>query len=138
MEPTVTIVLPPTSDDEISDGLRWLTGELGKRLPDADMGYGLGGENGYGVDYENDTFVMRRFWWGDCTCGADESDDPYAAHTQECAHMLPNFHHKPSGFKVRWYKWIGRDNEVEGSAGDLRQMFGECLSSLPSPPEPQP
>lgn len=154
----VQIILPPRSEDELSSGLRWLTAELCKRLPDAETGFGLGGEHGYGVDYENDTFAMRRFYWGDCDCGWCEAeadwherndaarlykeDRPahdakwteflalHPGHKPTCSLELPNFHYKPTGFKVRWYKWIGRDNETEGDPGDVRTMLGQCLASV--------
>ena len=60
---TLTIVLPEISDDEVSDGLRTLTLAAQKALPDQDRFYGLGGEGGYGVNYENDVFMMHRFCW---------------------------------------------------------------------------
>lgn len=118
------LIFPERSEDVLSEGLRWLTARACNAL-DEDGSGGLGGEFGYGVDYENDTFVMRRYYWGDCTCGDDDN------HTPECAVMLPNFVHKPSGFTVRWYKWIGRDNEVEGNC-DLATALNECAASLPT------
>jgi hypothetical protein len=43
----------------------------------------------------------------------------------------PNFWHKPSGLRVWWYKWIGRDMEVLGAEDvDLNAIFTECLASL--------
>lgn len=42
--------------------------------------------------------------------------------------IAPNFWHKPSGFKVWWYKYIGRDTETLGDPpGDL---LAQCLASL--------
>jgi len=43
----------------------------------------------------------------------------------------PNFWHKPSGLKVRWYKYIGRDMEIEGADGvEFRAVVDSCLASL--------
>jgi hypothetical protein len=43
----------------------------------------------------------------------------------------PNFHHKPSGLKVWWYKYIGRSMKVEGGDGvDLVAITQSCLAAL--------
>lgn len=119
----IKLVLPQRSEDSLSEGLRWLT-EAACRALGEDGAGGLGGSFGYGVDYENDTFAMRRFYWGECGC-----DDE---HKPGCPAMLPNFLHKPTGFAVRWYKYIGRDNQVEGEC-DLAAVLNECAASLPTP-----
>lgn len=43
--------------------------------------------------YENDTFIIRPYYWGD--------DEEEAA--------LPNFVYKPTGFTISWYKYPMRD-----------------------------
>jgi hypothetical protein len=141
---TLTIVTPETDDDAISEGLRRLTREAQKVLPDEDWGFGLGGEGGYGVNYENDTFMMHRFCW----CGGDDCpwccySDEEGTHFEEgnrkhgalpdldCG-QAPNFWHKPSGARVIWYKWIGRDNSVHMPDGvDFDAVIAECVASLP-------
>lgn len=123
------LVLPECSDDFVSEGLRYLTAACVKVMPELDGGYGLGGENGYGVNYENDTFVMRKQWWGDCTCGADDSEDEME-HKPDCAIMLPNFVHKPTGFTVEWYKWIGRGMEIDAKGANFHDVLADCLGSL--------
>jgi hypothetical protein len=66
-----------------------------------------------------------------CTCGVDEmAKTADLGHRPTCAVMLPNFLYKPTGLEVRWYKWIGRDNEVNGDPGDLTEMIEHCVSSL--------
>lgn len=69
-----------------------------------------------------------------CTCGVDDAAKIYfkreGAHSSLCALELPNFRHKASGFEVRWYKWIGRDQEMRGEAPALAKMFRECLRSI--------
>ena len=49
------IISPERSQDKISCDLRELTRVLIEKF-NIETGYGLGGEFGYGVDYENDTF----------------------------------------------------------------------------------
>lgn len=41
----------------------------------------------------------------------------------------PNFHHKPSGTTVRWYKYIGRGMETDIRA-PWGQIIAECRASL--------
>lgn len=123
MSVEVEIVLPPRDEDEISDGLRRITKALFDSNPDEfDGGYGLGGEHGYGENYENDVFMMHRFCW------CDRDSCPWCGDEQ-----APNFRHKPTGFEVRWYKWIGRDNELSGNA-DWPNIEAECLASIKGMP----
>jgi len=42
----------------------------------------------------------------------------------------PNFWYKPTGFKVWWYKYIGRGVETNGVAADLLEILRSCLASL--------
>lgn len=138
----LTVVIPAGSDDELSDGLVWLTEQLCDLL-DEDGSGGLGGEFGYGVNYENEVFSMHRFCW----CSGN--DCPWCSYNEDAGHYFqerfavngaedrgdgykgaPNFWHKPSGLKVWWYKWIGRDNAVKGTHPDIRAMFEECLRSV--------
>ena len=51
----------------------------------------------YGTDYEDDSVMMHRYCW------CDEKDCKW------CSGDEPNFRYKPTGFEVRWYKYIGRD-----------------------------
>lgn len=81
----------------------------------------------YGTNYENDVFVMRTQYWGDCTCGAMECgpDEPERDCDPTCPMVLPNFRHKASGFEVEWYKYIGRSMMVRGTppVDLLQQIF---------------
>ena len=43
--------------------------------------------------------------------------------------FAPNFLHKPTGTKIRWYKYIGRDMEIE-LHGDWRQILDACVNSV--------
>lgn len=148
-ETRIEIILPERRRDLVSERLRELTERLCNVL-DEDGAGGLGGDYGYGVNYENETFAMHRFCW----CSGD--DCPWCswtpekgAHFQEknTAHgalphagdgLAPNFWHKRTGFRVWWYKWIGRDNEIENMDGyPFEDIFRDCIKSLPEPPKDQ-
>jgi hypothetical protein len=68
----VKVILPERSQDLISNDLRKLTKAICKKTG-ADGSGGLGGEYGYGVNYENDIFMFHPYCWcekDDCPwCG---------------------------------------------------------------------
>lgn len=76
-----------------------------------------------------------------CTCGSDKRwEERYAACDCDwhkgrkqfrfgAAVRAPNFLHKPSGSKVWWYKYIGRDMKT-GVHGDWKKISQECFDSL--------
>lgn len=74
-----------------------------------------GGEWGtkYGCEVDNDVFMMRPFCW------CDRDDCPW------CEGDAPNFLFKPTGFRLTWYKYIGRSMEAEGTLPEdfLAQVF---------------
>jgi hypothetical protein len=54
-------------------------------------------------------------------------------HTEECdltIYAQPHFEHKPTGLTVRWYKGIGRSQEVDGHVASVRAVFEECFTSI--------
>lgn len=79
----------------------------------------------YGCEFENDVFAMRRFYWGDCVCDDDAGEGTEAGHGAACGFSKPNFLYKPTGFRLEWYKYIGRDMEAKGELpGDwLHRIF---------------
>lgn len=89
------IIIPKGADTNLDYELVELTEYLVNKLK-LDTGYGLGGEFGYGVDFENDTFMMHPYCW----CEKDNC--------KWCNGNKPNFLYKPTDSKVWWYKWIGR------------------------------
>lgn len=135
------VIGPGWSDDDLTIALRRLTRTLSDLFPDIERGYGLGGENGYGVDFENDTFMMHHFCWCggyDCPwCSYSDEDgahfqarfEPNGAVEGYRGGQAPNFWYKPTGFRVWWYKWIGRDNETFGNAPDIEVVIAECVTS---------
>lgn len=97
MSEDIHIVVPEAADGELYE----LSCYLAKKL-NLDGGYGLGGENGYGVEFENEVFMMHPFCW------CEQETCPW------CEDDAPNFLFKPTGARVWWYKWIGRDERLEG------------------------
>lgn len=87
MQHEVQIITPPTAETPLDDMLVEITKAIS--LLDSDrVAHGfLGGEFGYGAKYENDVFVMRPYYWGDCDCGYDEREDAFNSkhkHTEGC------------------------------------------------------
>ena len=74
------------------------------------------GNNGH--DYENDTFMVRSYNWG----LDDESDAKNEYH----------FLHKPSGFKLQWYKYPLRDPYVnmDISHEQFLDILRDCTNSI--------
>lgn len=123
MSVTVQVVLPERADDLFSEAMRALVSEICART-DTEGGFGLGGENGYSVDYETSVFVMRRFYWGDCDCGAEERSEAWHA---------ANPHADERGLKPSRYEWLctcGVDERAQ-AADDLGHL-PTCSLELPN------
>ncbi len=56
----------------------------------------------------------------------------FATHGAEPGRGAPHFWHKPSGLKIWWYKYIGRDMEYnrEVTGEEWRAILRECVKSL--------
>jgi len=127
MKDEITIVIPESASNNVELDLVNLTEYLVKNGHDdgSGGGYGLGGKYGYGVDFENDTFMMHPQCWceqDNCKwCNPDENDN-YA----------PNFHYKPSDFKIEWYKWVGRSMEYNRKLkkGEWGKIYKEVIKSI--------
>lgn len=78
-----------------------------------------------------------------CTCGRKDRYEAWFAanklgsgesgHADNCAVILPNFHYKPTGLKIEWYKWIGRSMEFDPApptAAEWADIMLRCLSSI--------
>ena len=59
---SIQIVVPAVSEDFVSESLRKLTRLLCDLTGDDGSG-GLGGDYGYGVNFENDVFMIHRYCW---------------------------------------------------------------------------
>lgn len=128
----IKIITPPVASLPLDHILVTITEEISKHTPE-EVAHGcLGGSHGYGAHYSSAVFDMRPFYWGDCDCGADDTDDE--EHKATCSVALPNFFYKKTGFEVRWYKWIGRSMETTGTPpSNLSEMLNECLADIRSP-----
>ncbi len=77
-------------------------------------GYGYHGDDA--DDFENDTFVVRPYYWGD--------DEKIAE--------LPNFVFKPTGLEISWYKYPMRDaySNQDVDIATFRQILDGCEASM--------
>ena len=70
-----------------------------------------------------------------CDCGRDEAAEKkwgeIGGHKSECRLIQPNFLHKPSGFKINWYKYPFRDSYMtpEISSKEWREIVRDCARS---------
>lgn len=113
----VRVVLPERSNDTVSNGLRRIVEKLIKKGVGEANEIGLGGEFGYGVDFENDVFMIHPFCW----CFKEEC--------LWCSNKKPNFLHKNSESEITWYKWIGRDMKIKCNK-NWDEIMKECISSI--------
>ena len=117
---SVRVILPYQADSDLVHLTEWLTNEVFKG--ECQGGGLLGGEFGYGVEYENDTFMMHPFCWCEqdsCRwCGEENA---------------PNFEFKPTGYRLWWYKYIGRGEVSEGEMPD--DWLAQCKKSVKEQPK---
>jgi hypothetical protein len=68
----------------------------------------------------------------DCICDYCLGKGIWATCGSEPGKGAPNFWYKSSGFKVWWYKYIGRDMKLNRDIGkeEIEQIKQECLNSL--------
>lgn len=111
----IQIIIPKGAETDIEMALVKLTEALAKKKG-LGGGFGLGGENGYGAEYENEIFMMHPFCW----CDKDDC--------RWCAKNEPNFVYKPNKTKIWWYKWIGRDQKQEGKLPN--NWLKNCIKSI--------
>jgi hypothetical protein len=109
--------------------LRAITQAIYEHDSSREVFVGLVGHYSYGADWKSDVFEMRPYYWGDCTCGADDLNDGTEC-SEDCALMQPNFLHYRTGLTVNWYKYIGRGMEVENMPVDLTTVLIECLADI--------
>lgn len=67
--------------------------------------------------FDNDVFTIRPYYWG-------EDDNEEAS--------LPNFHYKPTDFRIDWYKYAFRDSYMNQdlSESEVREIFKKCAESI--------
>ena len=104
--------------------------------PERDAGW-----RDYGTNFENDTFAVRQYYWGACTCGAVYPSCDYERqwrawrvehhHAPDCPIVLPNFEYKPTGFCLTWYKYPLRDAYMNAdiSLAEFAKLIDRCIES---------
>lgn len=69
-----------------------------------------------------------------CTCTHDADYAAWrAAHSHDntiCPVDRPNFHHKPTGAVVNFYKYLGRGMEVDLHGADWKTIIRDCYQSV--------
>lgn len=73
-----------------------------------------------------------------CTCGQEARCKQWFTendHDARCPIALPNFWFKPTDLKVEWYKYIGRDVQLNREIGtdELVMIHEQCRASLNVP-----
>ncbi len=114
----ITIIIPKGATTDVENGLGYLTEFLTNEVFNGEWQGGglLGGEYGYGVDYENNVFMMHPFCW----C--------YEEDCKWCYGGEPNFIYKPTNTRIWWYKWIGRGQEQKGKLP--KDWLEKCVKSV--------
>lgn len=124
-----SVVLPEVSDDPISDGLR----ELTRVLVDAgvlnDHGGGLGGEFGYGVDVDTETFMMHHFCW------CEQAECPWC---RSCVCDLDSYRYEDAnGIEVPQDEFF--DRRLLSAGGDMIPIpERQCVTCTTNPPPREP
>lgn len=77
-----------------------------------------------------------------CTCSHDAGYQAWReanGHAADCPIVTPNFLHKPSGFRLDWYKYPLRDSYSSEPLTRklMRSMFADCIASMPPLPHPE-
>jgi hypothetical protein len=77
----------------------------------------------YGTNIETDKFMMHRFCW----CEMDNC--PWCWDEEEQGEQKPNFHYKPTDFRVSWYKYIGRGMTMNRqiSIEECSRILADCI-----------
>lgn len=70
----------------------------------------------YNTSYANGVFTIRPYYWGD----------------DEIIARLPNFEYKPTGLKIRWYKYPMRDaySNQDVDVDTFKKILKNCAESM--------
>lgn len=117
-----------------------------------DMGFDSDGSyDGLKPDewFENDTFLLRPYNWGDsdCSCGLDDEEAEYSFNNNEhrdlgfhaidcysCADRIVNFWYKPTNLKITWYKYPMRSaySNQNVDVDYINAVLDDCKNSMPN------
>lgn len=87
-----------------------------KKIGLDERGYSEDGWDKEYATFNNDTFLVRPYYWG---------EDEYIC-------SLPNFVYKPTGLEIQWYKWPFRDSYMnqEITIKQFKEIISKCAESL--------
>ncbi len=79
----------------------------------------------YGIEFENETFYIIPYQWGDCEC-------PDEKHLENCKLLKYNFYYKPDDFGICWYKYPLRDSYKNKDIDilEFKKIIDKCIKSL--------
>lgn len=84
--------------------------------------------DGYGTEFVSEVFELHRYYWGDCTCGGEDT----GSHKPSCPIIRPNFAYAPTGFSLKWYKYPFRDAYMSQPLAfeEFRAIINDCIAWL--------
>ena len=127
MTAEIHVVLPERSEDSISESLRELTRQICLKTDDSGAG-GLGGEYGYGSDFENDIFMMHRYCYTpDTFVFTKKGFVPFDKIKKDDIFLSVN----PSDHKLKWNK--ASYNIKKYFKGNLKNFIGKSIDLLVTP-----
>jgi len=110
----IQIIIPKGASTNIENGLVELTRQI--RLKTGESGgFGLGGQDGYGIEYENKTFSMKPFYWGECDCGwLDFYDNKKfkEKHSKQCYQSLVDVAMCKAGWKKDEFGYLEKPKNL--------------------------
>lgn len=117
----VSLDLYPNLNSRIQEDIEVLAELVGRHKETWKFGWGSHTTNSGAEEFSNGVFALRSFCW---------CDGSLAGHEEECP---PNFEYFPDRLGIRWYKYMGRDNESTHLITEARwkRIYEDCLSSLP-------
>ena len=117
------------SNRRVADDLYELTRALSEAGWEPSGGL-LGGEFGYGAPYENDTFEMHPFWWGDCDCGHETAEyDWDAANPHQPACEFDMTYRCTCSHSADWKAWAAT-HDHDPKCGVARPNFLHKASGI--------
>lgn len=103
--------------DILSDELYYLSEVLAHKNESTQAHGFLGGEYGYGNEFENEVFEMHPYYWGECECGYEE-----IAYKWSESH--PHKDCYQNEYKKIPYDWIKQPKEHTQAVRALCKKFG--------------
>ena len=85
-----------------------------------------------------DFSIVGKEWWHGCavrcTCNYEKQWEVFLSensHDKNCPIIKPNFLFKPTGFSIKWYKYLLRDSYMSQNItlDEFRKIVSECVES---------